>query len=338
MKKYLLVIFISFLPFSVIAESKKTEDFMVAKAVKLGRGKAYSISVGQEINTLKSGKDCHEKCKICDGTTGLCSACDNGYYLQNNICISCPANAVCEDGQEYVCKNTFYKNGDECIDICSNIKCIDGISPVVSDDRCCCTPDNCPALCQSCSDGKCVKCEAGYLLSASACTTCPANATCDGSSSYVCRTGTYRKQGRLCTYCPDNANPCDGKSSSFSCKDGYYRNDETCVQCPTQCATCSNASSCTTCKAGYYQSGSNCLKCTSSQSGGIANASELCFKTNTGTFARGYILLKCQQVGQEASILTGSAIFKSCICNTDGKTAKCTYKNENKTITVSGAY
>ncbi len=55
MKKYLLVIFIVFLPFSAIAEVEKTEDFMIAKAVKLGRGNAYLISVPMENSALKSG-------------------------------------------------------------------------------------------------------------------------------------------------------------------------------------------------------------------------------------------------------------------------------------------
>ncbi len=338
MKKYLLVIFIVFLPFSAIAEVEKTEDFMIAKAVKLGRGNAYFISVPMEISALKSGKDCHEKCKTCDRTTGLCSACDTGYYLQNNTCISCPENAKCENGQTYVCEDTFYKKDDECINICSNVKCIDGISPAVFADRCCCNPSNCPALCQSCSNGKCTKCNAGYLLSDSACTICPSNAICDGSGSYVCKAGTYRKQGRLCTLCPDNATPCDGNSSSFSCKDGYYRNGESCAACMQQCATCSSASSCTTCKNGYYKSNNNCYRCTSSQSGGVTNYSELCFKTSSGTFARGYIALGCSQAGKEASIHTGVAIFSSCICNADGNSAKCTYANENKTITVSNAY
>ena len=338
MKKSILIIFSCLLSISATAGSLGENPIILAKAVKLGRGNAYSVTAHAKISAWETGIDCHDQCKSCDTTTGTCSVCNTGYYLQNNICITCPANAQCDNGLDYVCANTFYKSRDECINICSNITCVDGTLPVASADKCCCPVNACPSICAECTDGECKKCNDGYLLSGSACISCPDNATCNGTHSYSCKAGTYRRQGYKCTKCPANSNPCDGKSSSFSCKKGYYLSNSSCVACPTGCSSCSSASSCSACSAGYYKSGSNCYQCKGSQSGGMSNASEICFKLSNGAYARAYVLLKCSKAGEQAQKLVGSAVFKSCICNTDGRSAKCTYTNENKTLTVTDVY
>ena len=60
-----------------------------------------------------------------------------------------------------------------------------------------CKP-SCPTNCSSCSSSSvCTTCNSGYYLSSGSCKSCPANATCDGSSSFTCKSG-YKKSGSSC--------------------------------------------------------------------------------------------------------------------------------------------
>ncbi len=65
------------------------------------------------------------------------------------------------------------------------------------------------------------------------CSTCPANATCDGSENFTCKTGHY-KSGKTCKKCPANATCTE---TEFTCNAGYEPNGTT---------------GCKTCEAGYY--------------------------------------------------------------------------------------
>ena len=115
---------------------------------------------------------------------------------------------------------------------------------------------SCPAGCSTCSSSTtCTTCDAGFYLSSGSCLACPANATCNGSSTYNCNSG-YLRQGNACVSCPANAT-CNG-SSSFTCNSAYWRQGETCASCPAN-ATC-NGSSSFTCNRGYKKSGNACVK------------------------------------------------------------------------------
>ena len=60
-----------------------------------------------------------------------------------------------------------------------------------------CEP-TCPTNCSSCSSSSvCTTCNSGYYLSSGSCKSCPANATCDGSSNFTCKSG-YKKSGNSC--------------------------------------------------------------------------------------------------------------------------------------------
>lgn len=104
--------------------------------------------------------------------------------------------------------------------------------------------DNCTAAIYGCNiSGITVKCtskayQSGVLgckedidgFTCYGCFACPANAICDGTSSFKCKDGYY-KSGLSCMDCPDNAE-CEG-TSSFSCNSGYYKSGTTCEQCPS---------------------------------------------------------------------------------------------------------
>ena len=115
---------------------------------------------------------------------------------------------------------------------------------------------SCPAGCSTCSSSTtCTTCDGGFYLSSGSCLACPANATCNGSSTYNCNSG-YLRQGNACVSCPANAT-CNG-SSSFTCNSAYWQQGETCASCPAN-ATC-NGSSTFTCNSGYRKSGTACVK------------------------------------------------------------------------------
>ena len=115
---------------------------------------------------------------------------------------------------------------------------------------------SCPAGCSTCSSSTtCTTCDGGFYLSSGSCLACPANATCNGSSTYNCNSG-YLRQGNACVSCPANAT-CNG-SSSFTCNSAYWQKGETCASCPAN-ATC-NGSSTFTCNSGYKKSGTACVK------------------------------------------------------------------------------
>ena len=115
----------------------------------------------------------------------------------------------------------------------------------------------CPAGCSTCSSSTtCTTCDGGFYLSSGSCLACPANAMCNGSSTYSCKSG-YLRQGDACVTCPANAT-CDG-SSNFSCKSGYLRQEDTCVTCPAN-ATCDGSSN-FSCKSDYWLQSGTCKSC-----------------------------------------------------------------------------
>lgn len=175
-----------------------------AKAVKLGRGKAYSVATDAKLASggnakINTGKECDASCTTCDTTTGQC--------------------AGCSDGKR--------PDGNRCVDNCYNITCKSGYTTEVSSDSCCCVSSSscgtlqvynevigkcveavCPLGCGSgmCSAGYCSKCDTGYYLSydTGMCPTCSsaiANcATCSGSTGGVtcktCKSGYTLSAGK----------------------------------------------------------------------------------------------------------------------------------------------
>ena len=67
------------------------DSFNLAKAVKLGRGSAYSVSTSSNLNTgtekteIAEKAECDANCSKCDTATGTCSGCKSGRYLSDNL-------------------------------------------------------------------------------------------------------------------------------------------------------------------------------------------------------------------------------------------------------------
>ncbi|MBQ8347546.1 MAG: hypothetical protein IJY17_08105, partial [Alphaproteobacteria bacterium] len=180
-----------FMPAELCAQNYIDDNgaFVLAKAVKLGRGSAYSVAADAKINgsgaggTINTDKTCDSHCADCNTSTGNCNSCAEGYYLKNGKCGSCPANATCSNGETFICKDYYYKSGDSCQAICSGVSCKSGYKTAAATDSCCCEKDNgcsalqvynttikkcvdavCPVGClDSCING-CGSCESGRYL------------------------------------------------------------------------------------------------------------------------------------------------------------------------------
>ena len=94
-----------------------------AKAYKLGRGRAYSITGGQKFGEFER--------RAC---AGGCLKCSNG------ICETCPTG--------------LKPNGSDCVDYCKDVVCKAGKTAQASGGKCCCVTLTCPSG-QRARSGRC---------------------------------------------------------------------------------------------------------------------------------------------------------------------------------------
>ena len=332
-KLFIILSLLAFAPANVRAESYIDDGsaFVIAKAVKLGRGSAYSVAADAKINnggggTLNTEKTCDSHCADCNTSTGNCNSCADGYYLKNGKCVSCPSNATCSNGDTFICKDYYYKSGDSCLAVCSGVTCKTGYKTAASADSCCCEKDNgcsalqvynttikkcvdavCPVGClDSCING-CGSCESGRYLNYS-------NGYCPLCSSAIanCETCTSSALGPTCTSCASGYTLSNGKcvANAATCSAGYYLKNGVCTACASgtysKGGTATSCSSCST----IYAGGSN-ITCTSCTTTGI------CFGSNSTSSAQ---YTSCSQipgtnggkyVATSSSCPTGYAVAQS---------------------------
>ena len=111
------------------------DAFVLAKAVKLGRGNSYSVAADPKLNTDLPGSELEKG--------------------------ECEKNSDCSGNKRCV--------NNKCVDYCYNISCIAGYTTEETSNGCCCVSlcsDNC-AVCSS--SGKCTQCNSGYTLSNGRC-------------------------------------------------------------------------------------------------------------------------------------------------------------------------
>ena len=223
-----------------------------AKAVKLGRGNAYSVAADTNLNTgagsakVDTEKKCDSSCSSCDTTTGKCIGCPSGKRPDGSRCVDSCYNVVCKSG--YTTVNTaegccceadtptcsaaqvYHPILKKCVaavcpancaDMCSKGYCASCKAGYTlgNDGMCKQITITCPANCSTCSSSNtCTKCNSGYYLSSGKCVSCPLNATCSGTSSFSCKSG-YERYNNTC-----RTSSCDGTSSTPKwCQDGYTR-------------------------------------------------------------------------------------------------------------------
>ena len=245
------------------------DAFVIAKAVKLGRGNAYSVAVDSEINTgqneLKKGE--------------------------------CEKNSDCSGNKR--CLN------NKCVDYCYNISCIAGYTTEENSNGCCCVSlcsDNC-TICSS--SGSCTQCKSGYYLSNGSCVaekSCGANCSvCDKTtgkcttceSKYSLINGTCLRPSMRCLDL--NCSDCDTSTGTCkACKSGYWLNGGKCESCPLH-ASCPDGVS-FYCKSGYSASGGGCIACLTKYQVMAAVNNKVCGYESTGLSTDSKSACK-QQVG-----------------------------------------
>ena len=100
-----------------------SESFVVARAFKLGRGKAVSIYSNGHLGSVDANKNtidengtktentfqipCDKNCASCDTKTGTCSACKSSFKLENNACTYVPSAQDLDTGCLMNCGQGF---------------------------------------------------------------------------------------------------------------------------------------------------------------------------------------------------------------------------------------
>ncbi len=275
--KYLFSFFLALcctLTFSAGAEEmfNSENSFKLAKAVKLGRGKSYSVNAfaglasgeiakgcaspcslcdeasgnclecpaGYSLSagTCHAAKSCGDACADCDGTTGNCRTCNSGYYLENGICL-----AGCQDG--YVMLDAE----------CRKLGCPSGYSDFYE-----------------------------YLQNGAVCTLSPGREVFStGASSYGQCANCIIKSCPTATYRADQIQNCKTNKST-----GYYSGPIPCVEC-------------TLCNSGYYLFMNECHECINAVCDGTGVASCQSGYANGGLTTEGYVCTKTSSCSCTAS-------------------------------------
>ena len=297
-------------------------SFQIAKAVKLGRGSAYSVAADSNVNTgtgkTEFAKSCSTGCSDCDTSTGTCSGCSGGYYLSGGTCVACStipvSNGTCT-----------YCLGDEDYVSCEGAKCNTGYWDEYGTCKSCSYAiDNC-AECNS-TGSTCTKCNDGYTLANNECF---ASNACSSIPDYNCYTidsnnyvGWLGEIGvELCA----NILSAYGTMQQFALADPTGSVSEN-GNCSPTCAagTFPNNGTCTGCAAGTYSDdGLSCQVCPDGTYSGNGAAS--CTACAAGTYAAGtsnsdhYICTSC------SNLYVGSNLT----CTSCTTTGVCTGSNAN---------
>lgn len=265
MKKYLLLL----AGLMILAPNGPAD----AKAVKLGRGNAYSVAADANLNTgmndtqLRKGEcESNEECpsdKKCMG------------YKCVDVCTQPTPKPgmtmarICGGSKCIADPNT--PHAFKCVDSCYNVVCKSGYTTEVTSDGCCCVATSCPSG-QRLENGKCVAnctgvtCKSGYkaVSNSTGCCCEEDTPTCSGAQVYH---PTLKKC--VAAVCPANCADMCSKGYCTSCKSGYtLGSDGMCKStgiintCSLGCQTCNTLTGkCTVCQSGYtLQTDGTCFK------------------------------------------------------------------------------
>lgn len=281
MKKFLFF-------YAVVFAFMSWQNAAQAKAVKLGRGNAYSVAADTKLNSgsgsakVDTEKKCDSSCSTCDTATGKCIGCPTGKRPDGARCVDNCYNVTCSDT-----KFTTVNTGTSCC--CET-------NPDASPD-----PITCPANCAACSSSsQCTACNSGYNLENGQCVKAECGSgqlkiggqcvECVFGGDRDCSTGPYvRISNATCCKLPAGCtNVTNYDLSCTACNEGYYLSGGTCKECSTGTySKGGQATSCSSCSTLYTSLGSNtCTSCsTTGFCTGSNNGSSSCpagttYKTN----------------------------------------------------------
>ena len=246
MKKHLLLLvglFMAVSPGNRTAEASvfaDQESFVIAKAVKLGRGSSSAFSGQQTIAPPAQGTkvklyecETNEECptdKKCMG------------YKCVDVCTQPTGNGIsyariCAGKKCILDPDT--PHAFKCVDSCYNISCKSGYTTELTSNGCCCVPSSCPS---------------GQRVEGYACVNNCAGVNCINGYFAV-----SSSKGCCCE-------PLTISGVVVGCSSGYKLVNGTCVEdtptCPENCSVCSNGT-CTKCQSGFQLSNSGSCVATS---------------------------------------------------------------------------
>ena len=243
-----------------------------AKAVKLGRGNAYSVAADANVNTGASGT------QLKKGECETNEECPSDKKCMGYKCVDVCTQPTGKPGMARICRGSKCiadpntPHAFKCVDNCYNVVCKSGYTTEVTSDGCCCVATSCPSG-QRLENGKCVAnctgvtCKSGYkAVSNSTGCCCEADTpTCSAGQVY------HQILGKCVeAICPTGcANGMCKSGYCSKCDSGYYLNYDngmcpTCSSAIANCATCTSSTAgptCTKCNAGYYLSSGKCVAC-----------------------------------------------------------------------------
>ncbi|EMS13490.1 serine/threonine kinase, putative [Entamoeba histolytica HM-3:IMSS] len=193
-------------------------------------------SYGQYLYTTQT-LNCKNKVNHCQVQSKFgCQRCDDGYFLQEGLCITCDERCLtCTNTSTYClsCKEGYFIDDHQCRD---NIE----------------MQESCKLYTAT---GKCVKCHDKYYIYDFGCFPCKeeCNTCTDDQSCIECNDTMYKNQNNECKFrneihgCKSNitSKGCD------SCEDGYYLVFNECFKCGNHCKKCKNIENCQVCENNY---------------------------------------------------------------------------------------
>lgn len=291
MKKCLLILAAFLLTPSTGAAETVFNDaatFVVAKAVKLGRGKSAFSSQNGALGANQGAT------KIDDGSCKASSDCEKGQKCSNKQCVACADGEKCD-----TCPTNYVGNGKGGC----RIQCIKG-------------------------QADCELCTRGQVYDGTKCrlpcdgVTCPSGTTCqNGTTSACCVPDEKKCTVANCSNCNTVTGQCEGGASGYSalfsfdtggiidcvkltrtCLTGQYNDGN------NNCLACANGSKCNTCPSAtpYW--------CSSSNSCSASASCNSCSSDSDCTVSSGYACVsgKCTKKCSSSSLPYWCSVKSSC--------------------------
>lgn len=282
---------------------------VVAHCIVQSEGACRTCDNGYYRSSPLSCRACSVECAQCSGGADLCTACSEGFLLQNSRCVV-PNCASMRNGECEACISGFYRETPQ---VCTR----------------------CQAPCAECagSPTHCTGCYTGYSLSGGQCVVL----NCERMAGAVCKACVHgffaSSDGLQCSACALNCATCAGTAASCTsctsnlmldektrscvapncekmdgatcaaCQEGFYPSvpSQTCVPCNAPCQTClGGADVCTSCSTNYTLWESGCIVPNCARMDGVA-----CDECVSGHYLAGP--LSCKPCQEPCTQCAGSA-------------------------------